>query len=308
VLGLHQHLRSRMKVTEPSQALFKLLIAPIKPALSAEDIHQLVLVPDDILRYVPFAALHDGEHYLVELYALSFATPAVAASAGPDSRPLRAAAAFGVSHTPDGKMILPNVPIELHRVVRSSPADRYGALPGVILLDRGFTRASTARVLASGYPVVHIASHFVFRPGSLADSYLLLGDGTHLTLDVIKGAALPLRGVEMLTLSACDTAIGELSADGREIESFAALAQQQGVRSVLAALWAVPDLSTSIVMAKFYGALATGRDSPDARAEALREAQLLLLRGPASADGGTSRSPYADPYFWSAFTLLGVST
>ena len=114
----------------------------------------------------------------------------------------------------------------------------------------------------------------------------------------------------MLTLSACDTAIGELQADGREIESFAALAQHQGVRSVLATLWAVPDLSTSIIMAKFYGQLAGGQDSLAARAEALRSAQLLLLKGPLSSEpvrAGrvTTHSPYADPFFWASFTLLG---
>jgi CHAT domain-containing protein len=205
--------------------------------------------------------------------------------------------------------LLPNVPIELRRVVRRSPTDRYGAFPGIILLDGAFTRAGAARALASGYPVVHIASHFVFRPGSLADSYLLLGDGTHLTLEVIKTDALPLRGVEMLTLSACDTAVGEADADGREIESFAALAQRQGVRSVLAALWAVPDLSTSVFMARFYASLASDRDSFSSQAEALRDAQLLLLRGPtpgaADARGRPVRSPYADPFFWAAFALLG---
>ena len=181
------------------------------------------------------------------------------------------------------------------------------------MLDGAFTRASAKQALSSGYPVVHIASHFVFRPGSLADSYLLLGDGTQLTLEVIKTDALPLRGVEMLTLSACDTAIGELQADGREIESFAALAQRQGVRSVLATLWAVPDLSTSIVMAKFYGQLAAGPDSLGARAEALRSAQLLLLKGPSifapvHAERMAVRSPYADPFFWAAYTLLDPPT
>jgi CHAT domain-containing protein len=204
------------------------------------------------------------------------------------------------------------VPVELRRVVRSSPEDRNGALPGVILLDGAFTRAGAMSALAKGYPVVHIASHFVFRPGSLADSYLLLGDGSHLTLQVIKSDALPLHGVEMLTLSACDTALGNPQADGREIESFAALAQRQGVRSVLAALWSVPDLSTSVIMSKFYRVLANGQDSVDARAEALRAAQLLLLRGPAADGARTERpranSPYADPFFWGAFILLGSQT
>ena len=309
VLDLHHRLQTHARSDGAATVLFRQLLAPLAPALLAGDIHRLVLIPDDILRYVPFAALYDGQKYLIEYYALSVATPA-AEQGSTNPRPLRSAAAFGVSRTPDGKLLLPNVPFELRRVVRTSPSDRSGALPGVILLDQAFTRASATQALSSGYPVVHIASHFVFRPGSLADSYLLLGDGTHLTLEVLKTDALPLHGVEMLTLSACDTAIGELQADGREIESFAALAQRQGVRSVLATLWAVPDLSTSIIMAKFYGQLAGGQDSLAARAEALRSAQLLLLKGPLSSEpvrAGrvTTHSPYADPFFWASFTLLG---
>ena len=313
VLDLHHRLHSRAGADDAAAALYRRLIAPVAPLLFAGDIRRLVLIPDDVLRYVPFAALYDGQRYLIESYALSVATPAAEHGPSASRRPLAAAAAFGVSRTPDGRLLLPNVPLELRRVVRSSPLDRSGALPGVILLDEAFTRARAAQALSSGYPVVHIASHFVFRPGSLSESYLLLGDGTHLTLEVIKTEALPLRGVEMLTLSACDTAIGELQADGREIESFAALAQRQGVRSVLATLWAVPDLSTSIVMAKFYGQLAGGQDSLAARADALRSAQLLLLKGPFLSGAGragrvAARSPYADPFFWAAFTLLGSPT
>jgi CHAT domain-containing protein/tetratricopeptide (TPR) repeat protein len=310
VLDLHHRLQSHVDSDAVARGLFKLLIEPFVSVLAAGGTQHLILVPDDVLRYVPFAALRDRERYLIESYTLSLATPAASYDALGKPRPLSSAVALGVSRTPDGQVLLPNVSAELHRVVRSSPGDGSGALPGVILLDRDFTRASAAQALAQRYPVVHIASHFVFRPGSLADSYLLLGDGTHLTLEAIKTNALPLRGVEMLTLSACETAIGETAADGREIESFAALAQHQGVRSVLATLWAVPDLSTSIIMARFYAHLAHSPDSFTARAEALRDAQLLLLRGPASsrADRPPAHSPYADPFYWASFTLLGSPT
>jgi CHAT domain-containing protein/Flp pilus assembly protein TadD len=311
VLDLHHRLQSHLSSESAGRLAYAWLIAPLAAELAAGAVHHLIVVPDDVLRYVPFAALQDGHGYLIESYALSVATPGAARSdATPLARPLRAAAAFGVSRTPDGRILLPNVPIELHRVVRRSPTDHFGALPGIILLDRDFTRDNAARALASSYPVVHIASHFVLRPGSLADSYLLLGDGTHLTLDALKSDALPLRGVEMLTLSACDTAVGELDADGREIESFAALAQRRGARAVLAALWAVPDLSTSVFMARYYASLANGGNSPMARAEALRGAQLLLLRGPGATEARQARtpSPYADPFFWATFELLGSST
>jgi CHAT domain-containing protein/Flp pilus assembly protein TadD len=307
VLDLHHRLQSHLSAESAGRLAYGWLIAPIAAELAAGGVHHLMVVPDEILRYVPFAALQDERGYLIESYALSVATPAaVRNDAAVPARPLRAAA-FGVSRTPDGRTLLPNVPIELQRVVRRSAADRFGAMPGIILLDRDFTRENAERALTSGYPVVHIASHFVFRPGSLADSYLVLGDGTHLTLDALKTGALPLQGVEMLTLSACDTAVGEVDADGREIESFAALAQRRGARAVLAALWAVPDLSTSVFMARYYASLASGGNSPRARAEALRDAQLLLLRGPGASDPRQApmHSPYADPFFWATFELLG---
>jgi CHAT domain-containing protein/tetratricopeptide (TPR) repeat protein len=311
VLDLHHNLQSHLNSESAARLAYAWLIAPVAAELTAGAVHHLIVVPDEILRYVPFAALRDGHGYLIESYALSVATPAAGrGNAAQVARPLRAAAAFGVSRTPDGRILLPNVPVELHRVVRLSPADRFGVLPGIVLLDRDFTRDNAVRALASSYPVVHIASHFVLRPGSLADSYLLLGDGTHLTLDSMKSDALPLQGVEMLTLSACDTAVGEMDADGREIESFAALAQRRGARTVLAALWAVPDLSTSIFMARYYASLASGGNSPMARAEALRDAQLLLLRGPRAIEVGQASmaSPYADPFYWATFELLGSST
>ncbi|HEX8781823.1 MAG TPA: CHAT domain-containing protein [Steroidobacteraceae bacterium] len=309
---MHHRLQSHLHAEAAARTLFRELIAPISSTLALADIHDLVLMPDDVLRYVPFAALQDGQRYLIESFAVSVVTPAAPARGSPPGEVSRTAAALGVSRTPDGQAWLPNVPAELHRVVRQSPSDRYGALPGIILLDRAFTREAARQVLASGYPVVHIASHFVFRPTSLADSYLLLGDGTHLTLERIKDNTWPLRDVEILTLSACDTAIGDADADGREIESFAAVVQRQGVRSVLASLWSVPDLSTSVLMAKFYATLARSRDSDAAHAAAIRAAQLLLLRGPdrgsLASDQATAHSPYADPYYWAGFVLLRSPT
>jgi CHAT domain-containing protein len=304
VYALHHGVRSRQEVRVPAKSLYEVLIAPVADQLRAGGIRVVVLVPDSVLRYVPFAALTDGRNYLVETYALLAGTPASGSGVGPE-RAWSSAAAFGVSRTPQGQVLLPNVPLELRRIVRHSGEDQYGVLPGVILLDQQFTRDKAAAVLASAPPVVHIASHFVFRSGSLQDSYLLLGDGTHLSLDSIKTGALPLTGVGMLTLSACETAVGEPGADGREIESFAALAQRRGARNVMATLWEVPDLSTSILMAKFYRNLTAHHSSSADYATALREAQLLLLKGPTGASNVPgARSPYADPFFWAPFILL----
>lgn len=87
------------------------------------------------------------------------------------------------------------------------------------------------------YPLAHIASHFVFRPGNGLKSFLLLGDGRRLTLETINNTYNLFRGVELLTLSACETGIGEENERGAEIEGFGVMAQKKGVKAVLATLW-----------------------------------------------------------------------
>jgi tetratricopeptide (TPR) repeat protein len=177
-----------------------------------------------------------------------------------------------------------------------------------------------------GQPVLHIASHFRFLPGS-DESFLLLGDGSGLTLRQLRTEMPRLTGVDLLTLSACETAVGGgLKADGREVEGLGVLAQRRGARSVLASLWPVEDASTGDLMAKFYQhRQAQGLN----KAQALRQAQLALLHGgtaptvvsppelrgasavrtaeppPPVADTPDPRRPFAHPFFWAPFILMG---
>jgi len=200
-------------------------------------------------------------------------------------------------------------------------------LPGTIKLDEAFTAQTMLADLRQGYPVVHIASHFQVRPGDETASFLLLGDGHHLSLTEVKTWPTVLSGVDLLTLSACDTAINGTGADGQEVEGFGVLAQRQGAKAVLATLWPVEDRSTQEVMQTFYRLRATQPGL--SKAEALRQAQLRLLAGPgplttvASGNGRgieyttdasvatlprfvqSPQVPYAHPYFWAPFILLG---
>jgi CHAT domain-containing protein len=178
--------------------------------------------------------------------------------------------------------------------------------------------------LLKGYPVVHIASHFRFQPGNEMQSYLLLGDGGHLSLAELKTSANLFGGVQLLTLSACDTGMG----DGTEVEGFGALAERQGAEAVIASLWPVADSSTKVLMQEFYR---IRESSPGkTKLEALREAQLELLGRSAKqtqraepvralihehAEGKLAvgaprfrvdpRAPYAHPYYWAPFFLMG---
>jgi CHAT domain-containing protein len=212
---------------------------------------------------------------------------------------------------------LPAVQGELQAIVRPE------VLPGSKHLDEAFTRQRLEASL--GQPVLHIASHFRFLPGS-DESFLLLGDGTGLSLRQLRTELPRLTGVDLLTLSACETAVGGgIKADGREVEGLGVLAQKRGARAVMATLWPVGDASTGELMAQFY----RQRQSQSLnKAQALQRAQLALLRGQSAAPAAATelrgastvrtpgqaqprpytpdpQRPYSHPFFWAPFILMG---
>jgi CHAT domain-containing protein len=276
------------------------------------------------LRYLPLAALHDGEHYLIERYALVGFTPASQPRWKDAPQPWRQALGLGVSKAHAPFPALPGVVSELQGIIRDPvQGATEGVLPGTIKLDEGFTGQEMLGALRRGYPVVHIASHFQLRPGDETTSFLLLGDGSRLSLAQVKMLPTVFGGVELLTLSACHTATGGMEADGKEVEGFAVLAQRQGAKAVVATLWPVEDASTKEVMQTFYRL----RDTQPglSKAEALRQAQRQLLAGPGprlTANGARDSTPehtrspaaplpaptqtaYAHPYYWAPFVLMG---
>ena len=192
---------------------------------------------------------------------------------------------------------------------------------GRIVLDDAFTEASFRAALRRRYPVVHIASHFQFQPGNETDSFLLLGDGKRLSLAQIQLEQNLFSGVELLTLSACDTASSSAGSNGKEVESFGMLAQRQGAKAVMATLWPVVDESTRMLMQEFYRLRNAQPGLP--KAEALRLAQVALLKGeltPPASRGSTlaattrtasarfttnPQAPFSHPHFWAPFILIG---
>jgi len=184
-------------------------------------------------------------------------------------------------------------------------------VPSQVYLDGDFTAAALQQALPANSSV-HIASHFVLRSGMGKDSYLLLGDGQQLSLAELAQERYRFAGLDLLTLSACETAVPAGTDDtGRELEGLAWLARQRGARNVLASLWRVSDQSTATLMSDFYSALAHGKSKP----QALRQAQLQQIRaGRASAPAtrgltmlgaASTGNPHSHPFFWAGFILLG---
>lgn len=304
--------------------LYTLLIKPVEADLAHGKVEVIMLNLGGFLRYLPFAALKSEHGYLIEDYALAVDTPAAQTKFKSVDRKVVAAAGFGVTAKHEGFSPLPGVEKELEAIFEGQ--DKKGELPGLPVLDTAFTEDSFKDALKERPQLLHVASHFKFVPGNETDSFLLLGNGDALSLEKIrKTRGLRFGGVDLLTLSACETAKGS-DAEGDEVESFGAIAQMNGASAVMATLWPIADEPSGRLMADFYaGLIEDGLD----KASALRRAQIAMLRGVPSgevalqergaADAGADEEPQTEggaekaaapvttrhPYYWSAYILMG---
>ncbi len=300
------------------KALYDILIKPVESELKASGAEVIMLNLEGFLRYIPFAALSAGDHYLIEDYALTLQTPAAETVYAVGERDRARGAGFGVTEAIGDFSGLPGVARELETIFDGG--DSRGILAGNPEMNRDFTADTFATALEAKPLFVHIASHFKLTPGDESGSFLLLGNGDKLSLESIRtDARFQFTDVDLLTLSACETA-GEVGNDGKEVESFATLAQGSGASSVLATLWPIADELTARLMSDFYGGLLS--DGLD-KATALRRAQIAMIRNEAATavamnvtrgvnptdDSGTGDEPppvpFSHPYHWSAFILMG---
>ena len=172
---------------------------------------------------------------------------------------------------------LPGVTAELSEIFKTGDK---GILTGETFADKQFSKTNFIKAMKQKRPLVHIASHFSFRPGDEARSFLLMGDSTAFTLEEMKREENLFEGVELLTLSACNTAAQQPGANGREIDGFAELAQRLGAGAVMATLWQVSDASTPWLMRDFY-CHQRKQSQNDKNAKALQKAQIGFLNGTA---------------------------
>lgn len=297
--------------------LYDLLIRPIAADLNDSGARVVMLNLGGFLRYVPFAALRSDHGYLIEDYALVLDTPAAKTRYAAVDRSSPSAAGFGVTEAKAGFPPLPGVNAELSAIFAG--ASGTGSLPGTPRLNAAFTADSLRSALQGRPALLHVASHFKFVPGDETKSFLLLGDGGELNLATIrKGRGFRFGGVDLLTLSACETARG-VDGEGDEVESFGAIAQMNGASAVMATLWPIADAASGRLMADFYNGLV--RSKLD-KAEALRRAQIAMLRGVDAAqvnlaERGASgiaadaapavAAPVSTrhPYYWSPYILMG---
>ena len=282
----------RVKVENPrlqsdylqyAQALYEWLIKPIEPTLRDQKITNLTFIPDGPLRSIPMSALHDGKQFLVEKFTTA-STPSLSLThITSTTRASTKVLVNGVTKAVQGYDALPSVNIELDRI--------GGMYPAVTLRDEQFLISRAEQELSEGeYSIVHIATHGEFS-SDYRNSYLLTYDDKltmsklEKTIGVRKYEEQPL---ELLVLSACQTAVG----DDRAALGLAGVAIKAGARSAVATLWFINDEATSRLMTEFYHQLKTPTVT---KAQALQNAQLTLINS-------NNRN---HPYYWAPFLLLG---
>jgi CHAT domain-containing protein len=277
--------RTTYEYLTQAKQLYDWLIKPLEPLFAHSKIDTLVFIPDGALRNIPMGALHDGQKYLIEKFAVAVTPGLTLMEPQPFKKENIQMAANGLSDAVQGFAPLTYVPEEL-----SSLKKLFG---GSALMNKEFIKPNVQKEFSqeNSYSIVHIASHGHFDSDA-KKTFVLTFDGK-LTLDeleqLIRPAQLRDKPVELLTLSACQTAAG----DDRAALGLAGIAIKAGARSAFATLWFVNDESSARLVADFYTQL---RDHPDiSKAKALQAAQIKIL-----AD-----QRYAHPCYWAPYLIIG---
>jgi len=316
-----------------ARQLYEWLIEPMEEEFVSRGIDHLVFVMDEDLLNLPIAALYDGKEHIVEKgYSIGF-TPSMSLLTDTTYAELKNAKllVMGASEFED-ESDLPGTEIEMKFISKFWPEGNEGSTSS--LQNEDFTPENWLFAQQQiGFPIAHIATHadFVGSPDKSAgntdyqNSYIAFGD-RKLTFKELASLNLSEPLIELLVLSACQTAIGN-----REAElGLAGLARQIGVKSVLASLWQIPDTGNIGLISRFYYHLKTA----PTKAEALRRAQQDMLSGQVEIKDGSLQSPglpaielsdnsnnkednasqkdeipdevLDHPRYWSSFVLIGT--
>lgn len=267
-----------------AQRAYNLLIKPLEDDLQKSGVKTLTFVLDGALKNLPMATLHDSKQYLIEKYNIALTPGMQLLASKPLERQKLKVLIGGLSEQRQGFMAIPSVEKEITQIKSKVPTE--------VLFNNKFTSQQFKKEMATTpYPIVHLATHGEFSSNA-ANTFILTWDNR---LNVKQlGEILQIReedkdsAIELLVLSACKTASG----DNRAPLGIAGVAVRSGARSTVATLWTVDDQSTSKLMVEFYKQLSQTKVT---KAEALRQAQLTLLKQPETNH----------PYFWAPFVMVG---
>ncbi|MEM9807932.1 MAG: CHAT domain-containing protein, partial [Cyanobacteria bacterium P01_D01_bin.56] len=292
---------------QPAQELYQLLITPLEAELKKQNIDTISFITDAGLRSIPLAALHDGKGFIIENYNVGL-MPSLSLTDLTYQDISNVSALLAGTSAFANQTSLPGVPVELAAI---SSKWRGKVLQGDAF---GLDMLKDERQ-RNPYGIIHLATHGEFNVGDLSKSYLYFHN-ERIRLDQLRTLGLNRPSVELLTLSACQTALGNRSAE----LGFAGFAVLAGAKTSVASLWNISDEASAGLMIDFYQQL---QENPQTiKAEALRAAQLAMLQGKIRVNGDQllisaesrqlpielairGQQDFTHPYYWAAFSLIG---
>jgi CHAT domain-containing protein/tetratricopeptide (TPR) repeat protein len=268
-------------VPKEMQRLYDTLFAPVRPHIKTD---LLIIAPHDLLHYLPFQALHDGEHYLIEEYTISYIPSASVLPFALEKRKDKAETMLALGNPKvEGAPLLTYAEREAQEV-----AELYGTT--------AYARSEATESLyhdeTGQAGLIHLACHGEYNPHAPLFSQLLLAadeqhDG-YLNVQELYNVELP--QADLVTLSACETDVGQVS-EGDEVIGLSRALIYAGAPSIVASLWTVDDAATGELMVSFYEHLKGGLS----KAEALRAAQIEMI----------AEEEHNHPFYWAAFGVTG---
>jgi CHAT domain-containing protein len=285
-----------------AQELYGILFAPIANKITKA---RLYLVPHGPLHYIPFQALHDGERFLLERFTLSYLPSATVLKFLKEKA--------GRPPSGPGPLVLANPDLgdpeyDLPSAEREATLIRDSYSGAQVYARREATK-ERAKALAGDFGLLHFATHGSFSVENDLDSSLALAKGGEKDGRLTAREIFALRlQANLVVLSACNTGLSRVST-GDELIGLSRAFLTAGSSNLVASLWEVADDSTALLMGEFYKNLKT---LP--KAEALRQAQLTLMRAELPQSGLRGRTPgeaeqtlkTSSPYFWAPFILIGA--
>jgi CHAT domain-containing protein/tetratricopeptide (TPR) repeat protein len=276
--------RSALEARDPTAAqlgrpLYDRLIRPLLGEIKGD---KLLISPHGVLHYLPFAALSDGEQFLLDHFSVRLIPSAGTLLYLRADHPSKAGKllALGNPDLGSARFDLPNAQVEAVNVAALFPDSR-----ALVRLEASKT---AIKELGNGFSILHFATHGKFNADDPLSSGLYLAKGNEADGVLTVADLYTLRwDTDLVTLSACETGLGKV-ANGDDVIGLTRGFLYAGARSIVASLWEVDDAATAQLMLSFYRNLETH----DKR-EALRLAQL------------ETRKTYPHPNFWAAFQLVG---
>lgn len=278
----------RREVQTNGQVVYNWLIQPIQAQLEKNGIQTLIFALDGPLRTIPMAALYDGQHYLVEHYAVTLILGLDVREPAPLDRNRLHVLAASLTDPPPGFERydpLVNVNPEINQI-------QAAGLPATLIRDQSFTRNQLKQELNQGnFQIIHLATHGEFGKNR-KNTFILAADGA-ISVDELDSLfriqkQSPENKLELLVLSACKTATG----DDRAVLGIAGTAVKAGAQSAIAGLWTLADEPSVTFTHTLYQSLGQPHVT---RAEALRRAQVALLQDP----------QFSHPRYWAPYVLVG---